>query len=224
MKISVIIPVLNEAKSIGLVIDAIPKNRVNEIVVVDNGSTDDSVAIARAKGAKVVHEPRSGYGRACLTGLKALDHPEVIVFLDGDYSDYPEELPQLIAPIVEGQADFALGSRILGGWEKSSIHPEVLWRNRVACFLIRLLFKKTYTDVGPFRAIRSSVLETLKMSDCSYGWPIEMQLKAAKRGARTLEVPVRYRLRIGKSKLSSSYRGSVAITFKTFWTIFRHLF
>ena len=223
MKISVIIPVLNEAKSIGLVLDAIPKNMVHEIVVVDNGSTDDSVTIARSRGAKVVHEFRRGYGRACLTGLQTLDHPDAVVFLDGDYSDYPEELPQLVTPIAEGQADFVLGSRILGSWEKNSIHPEVFWRNRVACFFIRLLFKKSYTDVGPFRAIRSPILEGLKMSDSSHGWNIEMQLKAAKRGVKILEVPVRYRVRVGESKLSSSYRGSVLATFKTFWTLARHI-
>ena len=223
MKVSIIIPVLNEAKSIGLVIDAIPKSMASEIVIVDNGSTDDSVVIARSKGAKVVHEFRRGYGRACLTALKALDHPDAVVFLDGDYSDYPEELPQLITPIAEGQADFVLGSRVLGSWEKHSIHPEVLWRNRVACFFIRLLFKTRYTDVGPFRAIRSSVLEGLKMSDLSHGWNIEMQLKAAKRGVKIVEVPVRYRVRVGESKLSTSYRGSVLATFKTFWTLARHI-
>lgn len=216
-------PVLNEERSIALVLDAIPKDRVNEIVVVDNGSTDRSVTIARSKGAKVVHEERRGYGRACLTGLRALDHSDVVVFLDGDYSDFPEELPQLIAPFERGEADFVIGSRLLGSWEAGSIQPQVLWRNRVACTLIKLFFKKRYTDIGPFRAIRFSVLESFHMRDPSYGWNIEMQLKAAKRGTKTVEIPVRYRKRLGESKLTGHFRGSFSATLKTFWTILRHL-
>jgi len=223
MKVSVVIPVLNEAKSISLVLDAIPKPLVHEIVVVDNGSSDDSVMIARSRGAKVVHEPRRGYGRACLTGLRTLDHPDIVVFLDGDYSDFPEELPQLLDPLTKGEADFVLGSRLLGSWEKGSIQPQVLERNRIACFLMKLFFKKKYTDIGPFRAIRYSVLESFKMQDHSYGWNIEMQLKAAKKGVRTCEIPVRYRRRIGGSKLSGSFRGSFPATLKTFWAILRHL-
>ena len=222
MKISVVIPVLNEAKSIPLVLDAIPKRLVHEVVVVDNGSRDDSVTIARSRGAKVVHEPRRGYGRACLTGIRTLDQPDIVVFLDGDYSDFPEELPQLITPIIQGEADFVVGSRILGTWEKGSIQPQVLWRNRAACFLIKLFFKGRYTDVGPFRAVRYSVLEGFNMHQGSYGWNIEMQLKAAKQGVKTLEVPVRYRVRIGESKLSGSFRGSFVASLKTFWTILSH--
>ena len=223
MNISVIIPVLNEEKSIGLVLDAIPRKLVNEVVVVDNGSTDASVMIARSRGAKVVHESRRGYGRACLTGLRTLDKPEVVVFLDGDYSDVPEELPQLMAPITRGEADFVLGSRMLGHWERGSIQPQVLWRNRIACLLTQILYRKKYTDIGPFRAIRYSILENFRMRDQSYGWNIEMQLKAAKTQVRTLEVPVRYRMRIGESKLSGSFRGSFMATLKIFWTLFRCL-
>ena len=223
MKVSVIIPVLNEAESIGKVLDAIPQNKVHEVVVVDNGSTDATVMIARSKGAKVVHEARRGYGRACLIGLRTVDHPDAVVFLDGDYSDVPEELPQLLAPLERGEADFVLGSRTLGHWERGAIHPEVLWRNRVACLLMRLLFQKRYTDIGTFRAIRYSVLENLRMHDSSYGWHLEMQLKAAKKKVRSLEVPVRYRVRIGQSKRSGVSQGSAAITFKTFWMIFRNL-
>ncbi|MBI4436268.1 MAG: glycosyltransferase family 2 protein [Candidatus Omnitrophica bacterium] len=223
MRVSIIIPVLNEEKSIGAVIDAIPKNMVNEIVVVDNGSSDQSALIARSKGAKVVHELRRGYGRACLTALRTLSHPDVVVFLNGDLSDFPEELPQLIAPITQGEADFVVGSRILGNWEKGSIPSQVLWRNRLACLLINAFFKKRYTDVGPFRAIRYPVLETLKMRDHSYAWHVEMQLKVAKKNAKVLEVPVRYRKRVGESKLSGSFRGRLSASLQTFWAILRFL-
>ena len=223
MKISVVIPVLNEEKSIGLVLDAIPKTLVNEIVVVDNRSSDQTALIARSKGAKVVHESRRGYGRACLTALRTLDRPEAVVFLDGDYSDFPEELPQLITPLAQGDADFVIGSRILGSWEEGSIRPEVLSRNRLTCFLIRLFFKKRYTDIGPFRAIRYSTLQSLNMSNPFDGWHIEMQLKAAKRNVKTLEVPVRYRKRIGKPRLSGHYERRLFAGLKTWWTIFRYL-
>lgn len=224
MKVSVIIPVLNEAESIGLVLDAIPKKDVQEIVIVDNGSSDRSVDITRSKGAKVVHEPRKGYGRACLTGLRTLDRPEVVVFLDGDFSDDPGELPKLLAPIERQEADFVLGSRMLGEWERGSIQQEVILRNKVACFLIRFFFRGHYTDIGPFRAIRSSALEALKMRSVSHGWNIEMQIKAAKKRIRTMEIPVRYRHRIGQSKFGGNSRGSVAVTFRIFRTLFRHLF
>jgi len=222
MKISVIIPVLNEAKSIAQVLDAIPKDRVNEIIVVDNGSSDPSPVLARARGAKVVHELRRGYGRACLTALHTLDHADIVVFLDGDYSDFPEELPSLVDPLIRGEADFVIGSRLLGQREKDSIRSHVLWRNRAACALIQALYRKRFTDIGPFRAIRRSTLESLGMSELSFGWHIEMQLKAAKKNVKTLEVPVRYRVRLGESKLSGNFRGSFAATVRTFWTIFRH--
>ena len=223
MNISVIIPVLNEEKAIGLVLDALSKEKVHEIVVVDHGSRDESVTIARNKGAKVIHEPRRGYGRACLTGLRALAHPDVVVFLDGDYSDVPEEITKLLAPLERQEADFVIGSRVLGSLEKGSIQPEVLWRNRVACGLIQFFFRQKYTDIGPFRAIRCATLESFKMRSPSYGWNIEMQVKAAKRRVKIVEVPVQYRRRIGRSRFSGNSQGSVSVTFRLFWTIFRHL-
>ncbi|MFH1858483.1 MAG: glycosyltransferase family 2 protein [Candidatus Omnitrophota bacterium] len=223
MKVSVVIPVLNEAKSIGLVLDAIPKANVHEVVVVDNGSSDGSASIARLKGAKVVHEVRCGYGRACRTGLRILDHPDVVVFMEGDFSDVPEELPKLLQPLQGGEVDFVLGSRILGHWDRGSIRPHVLWRNRIVCFLARLLYHKKYTDIAPFRAIRYSVLQDFKMRELSYGWNLEMQLKAARHHIKTVELPVRYRMRVGESKLSGSFRGCFSASLKNFWTLFRYL-
>jgi len=222
MKVSVIIPMLNEEKSIGLVIDALPKN-IHEVIVVDNGSRDDSIAVARSKGAKVVHEFRKGYGHACQMGIRTLDKPDVVVFLDGDYSDAPEELPKLVEPILNGQADFVLGSRVLGNWERGSIQPEVLWRNRIACFLIRLFYRKKYTDIGPFRAIRCTTLQQLQMHSVSHGWNVEMQIKAAKKRAHIVEVPVTYRARETQSTLGGSSQGSVSVTVNTFWSILRYL-
>ena len=224
MKISVIIPILNEEKSIGPVLDALPRQRLHEVIVVDAGSKDKSLEIARSRRVKVVHGNRPGYGLACLTGISALTNPEIVVFLDGDFSDYPEEIDLLTEPIVRGEADFIMGSRLLGQPEPNSISLHTRLRNRLLCFLVLCLYRRRYTDVGPFRAIRYEALKGLKMRNRVSGWNVEMQVKAAKARLRILEVPVRYRKRIGESKLSRTSLGSFRISLGSFWVLLRNLF
>ena len=219
MKISVIIPVLNEEEAIGKVIDDIPKGVVHEIIVVDNGCTDNTVEIARNHGAKVISEPRKGYGSACLAGVAAVKSADIIVFIDGDYSDDPTELLSLIQPIQEDQADFVIGTRKPS--EKGAILPQARFGNKLATFLIKVFYGVKYTDLGPFRAIRQSQLTALDMQDQTYGWTVEMQLKAAKMGIRVQEIPVNYRKRIGTSKISGTLIGSVRAGIKILTTIFR---
>lgn len=219
MKISVIIPVLNEEEAIGKVIDDIPKGVVHEIIVVDNGCTDNTVEIARNHGAKVISEPRKGYGSACLAGVAAVKSADIIVFIDGDYSDDPTELLSLIQPIQEDQADFVIGTRKPS--EKGAILPQARFGNKLATFLIKAFYGVKYTDLGPFRAIRRSQLTALDMQDQTYGWTVEMQLKAAKMGIRVQEIPVNYRKRIGTSKISGTLIGSVRAGIKILTTIFR---
>ena len=224
MKTSVIIPILNEEKSIGLVLDALPRQRLHEIVVVDAGSRDKSLEIARPRRVKVVHGNRPGYGLACLTGISALTNPDIVVFLDGDFSDFPEEIDLLTEPIARGEADFVVGSRFLGQPEPNSISLHTRLRNRLLCLLIRCFYRQRYTDVGPFRAIRYEALKGLKMHNRVSGWNVEMQVKAVKAKLRILEVPVRYRRRIGESKLSRSTLGSFRISLGSFWVLFQNLF
>ena len=224
MKISVIIPILNEEKSIAMVLDALPRQRLYEVVVVDAGSKDQSLTIARSRRVKVVHGNRPGYGRACLTGMSALTDPEVVVFLDGDFSDYPEEIDLLTEPIVRGEADFVIGSRLLGQAEPGSLPWHAKLRNRVICFLIRGFYRHRYTDIGPFRAVRYDALKGLRMRNRTSGWNVEMQVKALKARLRILEVPVRYRRRIGESKLSRSSLGSFRISLGSFWVLLQNLF
>ena len=209
MRVSIIIPARNEALALDQVLEEIPRSFVHEIIVVDNGSTDQTADVARRHGARVVHEPIPGYGRACLAGLAALDGvSDTVVFLDGDHSDYPEELPKLLEPIEQGRADLVIGSRTAHA-QPGSLSPQQRFGNRLACALMRACFRVRYTDLGPFRAIRREALEQLGMIDQAFGWTVEMQAKAALRGLRIVEVPVRYRRRIGRSKISGTVRGTL---------------
>ena len=225
--VHLIIPAFNEEKSIGKVIAEIPADIVTEIIVVNNASTDQTAAVAKMAGATVLNEPEAGYGRACLKGISYCmsknPAPEIIVFLDGDYSDYPEEIPTLIKPIVEDHADLVVGSRALGKKEKGSMTPQQVFGNKLATSLLRLFYNVKFTDLGPFRAIRFSSLLALNMQDKTFGWTVEMQLKSAKRGLRCVEVPVRYRKRIGISKISGTLKGTIMAGYKILLTIFRYL-
>ena len=223
MKASIIIPAVNEAGSIGLVIDEIPRQDVAEIVVVDNGSTDDTASVAKQAGARVVKEARPGYGSACLKGLSSLgDESEIVVILDGDHSDYPEDLPALLSPIEKGEADFVIGSRVLGQREQGSLQWNQRFGNALACNLIRWLYGFTFTDMGPFRAIRRECMDALQMSDTTFGWNAEMQAKAIIHGLVILEVPVRYRKRIGRSKISGTVKGTILAGWKIIGTILKY--
>ncbi len=220
--IALIIPALNEEPSIARSLAELPRGLYAQVLVVDNGSTDRTAAIARAAGATVVGEPRRGYGSACLRGIAALDPAtEVVVFMDADASDVPAEAAALLAPILEGRADLVIGSRTLGVSEAGSLAPHQRLGNSLAVGLIRLLYGHRYTDLGPFRAIRASCLRRLGMRDTGYGWTIEMQIKAVQKGLRVAEVPVSYRLRIGRSKISGNLGASLAAGAKILWTVAR---
>jgi glycosyltransferase involved in cell wall biosynthesis len=222
--ISIIIPMLNEEDSIGLVLRDIPKDLVREVVVVDNGSTDKSREVAREAGATVLSEPIKGYGRACLTGLSYLsaNPPAVVCFLDGDYSDFPEEISSVVGPILRGEADMVIGSRNLGGAEPGALLPQARFGNALACFLIRRLYGVQYSDLGPFRAISWAALEKIGMRDQNFGWTVEMQVKAAKLGLRSQEVSVRYRKRVGVSKITGTISGTFRAGYKILYTIARY--
>ena len=224
MKISVVIPAFNEAQAIKEVIDAVPGKGVVEIIVVDNGSTDGTAERAAAAGARVIHEPRKGYGSACWTGAQAAGNSDIIVFLDGDRSDDPAQLEAIAAPVVQNQADLVIGSRIGGNLEKGSMPQHAKLGNRLIVFLIRLFYGVHITDIGSFRAIRPRVLFDLHMEQMTYGWPVEMVVKAARRGLRIQSVPIRYRQRIGVSKVTGSLRGSVLAAVYMFWVPLKYLF
>ncbi len=218
-RVAVIIPALNEEQAIGKVLNAVPA-WADRVIVADNGSTDATAQVAHAHGATVVSEPQRGYGAACLAGIAALEEPDVVVFLDADHSDHPEEMARLVDPIATGEADLVIGSRVLGEREPGALPPQARWGNWLACTLIRWFWTVRYTDLGPFRAVRWDVLRELGMADRDYGWTVEMQIKAAQRGCRVREVPVSYRKRIGRSKVSGTLKGVVLAGTKILSTIF----
>ena len=222
--VDVIIPALNEQDALPLVLRDIPRPPVRRVIVADNGSTDRTAEVARKNGAEVVHEPERGYGAACLKALAhlAADPPDIVVFLDGDYSDHPDELLSLIDPIHAGDADMVIGSRTRGRQERGALSPQQRAGNAVACAALRLMYRVRYTDLGPFRAIRWGALQALGMQDRNYGWTVEMQIKAAQRGITYREVPVSYRQRIGVSKVSGTVRGSVSAGAKILWLLGRY--
>jgi glycosyltransferase involved in cell wall biosynthesis len=207
--VSVIIPTHNEAQAIGRVLADLPAHLVTEVIVVDSNSTDGTPELARKMGARVFDEPRRGYGRACLTGIANVQSPDVVVFLDGDYSDRPGELPILLAPILEGRADITLGSRLSGGNNAGVLPWHQAFGNRLAAGLIRLLYGVKISDLGPFRAGRAEVLRALGLEEATYGWAVEMIVKGAIAGYRIEEVPVSYHARIGKSKISGTVKGTI---------------
>jgi glycosyltransferase involved in cell wall biosynthesis len=223
MNVVVIIPALNEERSLPRVLADIPRDLTREILVVDNGSRDRTADVAREAGATVVSEPDAGYGQACLTGIKQLrsNPPDVVVFVDGDYSDRPAEMTALVAPILEDRADFVVGSRVLGRREPGALAPHARWGNWLATWMIRVLYGYRFTDLGPFRAVRYSSLLALDMQDRDYGWTAEMQAKAARAGIRCTEVPVSYHRRIGKSKITGTVKGTVLAGYKIITTILR---
>lgn len=225
-KIMVVIPAFNEEQSISKVINDIPKNWVNEVVVVSNNSTDQTINVARKAGATVLEENRKGYGWACLKGIDYVKskNAEIIVFLDGDYSDYPEQLPEIVKPIIEQDIDMVIGSRALGNKEKGSMTFPQRFGNWLATRLMRIFYRVRFTDLGPFRAIKTSALEKLEMADKTYGWTIEMQIKAAKYNLSFTEVPVDYKNRIGTSKVSGTVKGAVSAGIKIIFAIFKYKF
>ncbi|MDX2127709.1 MAG: glycosyltransferase family 2 protein [Chloroherpetonaceae bacterium] len=226
MKTVVIIPAYNEQASIGKVIADIPKEWVHTIIVVDNNSTDNTRLVAEEAGARVVFEPIRGYGRACLKGIASASelHPDVILFLDGDYSDFPEEIPLLLKPILERDVDLVIGSRISGNAELGALLPQARFGNWLSTRLIQWFWGYRFTDLGPFRAIRWNSLQALKMEDQTFGWTVEMQVKAAKLKLNTTEVPVSYRKRIGKSKITGTISGTFKAGYMILYTIFKHFF
>lgn len=227
--IDVIIPAQNEEKSIGLVLANMPWSLVREVIVCNNASTDHTADVARQGGATVLEATEAGYGSACLQGIEYLqqkavaEQPDIVVFLDGDYSDYPEEMPALIRPVLEENADLVIGSRALGDMERGAMQPQQIFGNWLATNLIRLFYSYHFTDLGPFRAIKFKKLLELEMEDPDFGWTVEMQVKAAKMRFLTKEVPVSYRRRIGMSKVSGTVRGSFLAGHKILWTIFKFL-
>jgi glycosyltransferase involved in cell wall biosynthesis len=226
-RVVVIIPAFNEENSVQKVIRDIPKTLVSEIVVVNNNSSDATSENAGAAGATVLSEPRQGYGFACLKGIEYVSRqnptPDIVVFVDADYSDHPEEMPKLVAPIVEQGYDLVIGSRALGNRERGAMLPQQIFGNWLATTLMRGLYGTKFTDLGPFRAIRFDQLMAIGMKDQTYGWTVEMQLKAAKLGLRCCEVPVTYRKRIGVSKVSGTVKGTMMAGYKIITTIFRYL-
>lgn len=221
-KISVIIPALNEEKSISLVINDLPKDIVDEIIVVDNGSRDKTAIAAEKAGALVVKEEIKGYGAACQKGISSAKSSDIIVILDADYSDYPDRISLLLDPITDLDFDMVLGSRTLGNAEKGALTFPQIWGNRLSTFLIALVSGFKYTDMGPFRSIRTQKLKELRMTNKDYGWNVEMQIKAIKLGLRIKEVPVDYRSRIGTSKISGTVSGVIKAGIRIIYAVFKY--
>ena len=224
MRVSVVIPTHNEAESIGRVLADLPADIVSEVLVVDSNSTDGTAEIAATMGARVLYESRRGYGRACLTGISNVQNPDIVVFLDGDYSDRPAQLPLLLAPIIEGRADITLGSRVVAQQNHAALRWHQRFGNRLAAILIRFLYRVQITDLGPFRAARVDVLHALDLEQATYGWAVEMILKGAKAGFRIVEVPVSYHPRIGTSKISGTVRGTIGAGWYILTLIGRYYF
>jgi glycosyltransferase involved in cell wall biosynthesis len=224
VRVSVIIPTRNEAEAIGRVIADIPADFVTEVIVVDNNSIDGTAEIAALAGARVVTESRRGYGQACLTGIASANAPEVVVFLDGDYSDRPAELPLLVAPIAEGRADIVIGSRLAGARIPGALPWHARFGNWLAASLITRLYGIKITDLGPFRAARADVLRAVGLEETTYGWAVELILKGATQGFRVIEVPVSYYPRIGKSKISGTFKGTAGATWFILSRIASHYF
>jgi glycosyltransferase involved in cell wall biosynthesis len=224
LRVSVIIPTHNEARAIGRVLADLPSSLVTEVIVVDSNSSDGTPDLARKLGARVIQEPRRGYGRACLTGLANTQNPDVVVFLDGDYSDRPSELPIILAPIIEGRADITLGSRLGDKSQSSALPWHQSFGNRLAASLIRLLYGVELSDLGPFRAGRADVLRALALEEMTYGWAVEMILKGSLAGFRIVEVPVSYYPRIGKSKIGGTLKGTVGAAWFILSLIVRYYF
>jgi glycosyltransferase involved in cell wall biosynthesis len=208
MRVSVIIPTHNEAQAIARVLADLPSNLITEVIVVDSNSNDGTSEIAARMGARIIHESRRGYGRACLTGLAAANSPDIVVFLDGDYSDRPAELPILLGPIIQGDADITLGSRLGEQRMPAALPWHQAFGNRLAAGLIRHFYGLKITDLGPFRAARADVLRAIALEETTYGWAVEMILKGALHGFRVVEVPVTYYRRIGKSKIGGTLKGT----------------
>ncbi len=223
--IDVIIPAYNEEDSVAKVVREIPKDWVRNIIVANNNSSDDTARVAKEAGAIVVDQPLSGYGNACLKGMDYVANqnikPDIIVFLDGDYSDYPEQLVELVEPILERDVDMVIGSRAMGEMEKGAMMPQQIFGNWLATSLIKLIYGYEFTDLGPFRAIRYDKLMQIDMKDKTFGWTVEMQVKAAKLKLKCEEVPVKYRVRIGVSKVSGTIKGTILAGHKILWTIFK---
>jgi glycosyltransferase involved in cell wall biosynthesis len=224
VKIVAVIPAWNEEGSIGRVVAAVPGDLVAEVIVVNNGSTDRTPEVAEAAGARVVFEPQRGYGAACKAGLDAASNADILVYLDGDASDQPEELANVLGPVTRGEAELVIGSRLLGQREAGAMPSHAVFGNWLTARLVRLLYGVRITDLGSFRAIRRADLEALDMRERTYGWPVEMIVKAAKRGYRIHEVPVSHRKRIGKSKVAGTLAGSLKAAFFILFTTFRYAF
>ena len=223
--IDFIIPAVNEEHSIGKVINDIPKDITRHIIVCNNGSTDRTKEVALGAGAIVVDEPKSGYGQACLKGMEYLkdlsEKPDIVVFIDGDYSDYPEHATELIKPIINEGFDMVIGSRVKGDLQPGSMTVPQVFGNWLATTLIKIIYNYDFSDLGPFRAIKYQALMDIDMQDKDYGWTVEMQVKVAKMGLRCTEIPINYRRRIGTSKVSGTIKGTILAGHKILWTIFK---
>ena len=222
IRVSVVIPALDEEAAIASVVHEVPRDRVHEIIVVDNGSADRTAEVAAAAGARVVHEPRRGYGAACRAGARAAADADILVFLDGDRNEDPREMDRVLGPVLRGEADLVIGSRVRGGAAPGALTPQQRVGNRIVTALLRLLYGLRLSDIGPFRAIPARVLADLRMEHPTYGWPVEMVVKAARRGYRIAEVPVSCRARVGRSKVAGTLRGSLLAGYHLLFTTVRY--